>query len=260
MNISAILGFGICVAVLASSAIEAKGARDVLLNHHAIVIVIGGTLAATFVSFPFRNVFRLTWLAFKKLLGVESINYSQIIQEVLQISETVQKDPNALKNIVPTVKNPFLKEGLDLIVQGATEEQLSDIMGARIETFRRRHLGEANMFRTIGKFPPAFGLLGTTFGMISLLNQLGAADAQKMIGPAMAIGLVATLYGISLTNFLFVPIAENLSSLNIEDYAARKMVLDALILMKRKTHPVLIEEKMKSYLLPSERSKLKKSA
>ena len=75
-------------------------------------------------------------------------------------------------------------------------------------------------------------------------------------GPAMAIGLVATLYGISLTIFNFIPIAENLSTLNSEDYAARKMILEGLLMIKRKIHPILVEEKMKSYLLPTERNKL----
>jgi chemotaxis protein MotA len=260
MNFSAIIGFIITVSVLFFAVTESEGARAILLNKHAILVVVGGTLAATFISFPMSRVFRLTVVAFKKLLGVSFRDYHKIIQEVIGVAEALQRDPNAAKTIIPTIKDPFLQEGLQLLLDGATEEQLFDIMETRIETFKRRHAAEANMFRTIGKFPPAFGLLGTTLGMITLLNQLGGADAQKMVGPAMAIGLVATLYGIGITNFLLIPIAENLSALSAEDYAARKMILEGLLMIKRKIHPILVEEKMKSYLLPGERGQMKQTA
>ncbi len=256
MNYSTIIGFLCAAGVLIFAVISADSARDVLLDGHALMIVLGGTCAAAFVSFPIARIFRLGILAFKKLLGIAGQDYPRIIQDVITIAEGIQTDPQYLRGAVDTVDNPFLKEGLQLLIDGATEEQLVDIMEARIETFRRRYASEVTMFRTIGKFPPAFGLLGTTFGMIALLNRLGQADAQKMIGPAMAIGLVATLYGIGLTNFIFIPIAENLNSLGAEDFAARKMVLEGLLMVKRRTHPILVEEKMKSFLLPSERDQL----
>jgi chemotaxis protein MotA len=258
VNFSAVIGFFICVGVLFLGVTESEGARAILLNKHAILVVLGGTIASTFVSFPISKVVSLTFVALKKLIGISGKDFKGIITEVIGIAEQAQRDPGAIKNVVGNVKDPFLKEGLQLLIDGATEEQLSDIMRTRIETFKRRHIAEANMFRTIGKFPPAFGLLGTTLGMITLLNQLGGPDAQKLVGPAMAIGLVATLYGISITNFILIPIAENLSSLGAEDYAARNMTLEGLLMIKRKIHPILVEEKMKSYLLPSERPQLGK--
>jgi chemotaxis protein MotA len=256
LNFSTLIGFMICVGVLFLALTETEGAKTILLNRHAITIVLGGTLAATFISFPIKRVFSLSWVAFKKLMGVSFIDYSAIIQEVIAIAEAADRDPAVIKTVANTVQHPFLKEGIQLLADGATEEQLSYIMGTRIETFRRRHAAESGMFRTIGKFPPAFGLLGTTLGMITLLNQLGGPDAQKLVGPAMAIGLVATLYGIGFTNFILIPIAENLSTLSSEDYASRKMVLEGLLMIKRKVHPILVEEQMKSFLLPSERAKL----
>jgi chemotaxis protein MotA len=253
MNFSTLLGFGVALAVLIFAVSEADQARSVLLDRHALMIVLGGTCAAAFVSFPIKRIFKLSVLAFRRIIGFAEQDYEGVIRQVIRIAEGLQSDPNFARNTVAQVKHPFLKEGLQLIVDGATEDQLVDILEARIETFRRRYSSEVTMFRTIGKFPPAFGLLGTTFGMISLLNKLGQPEAHKMMGPAMAIGLVATLYGIGLTNFIFVPIAENLNALGSDDYAARKMVLEGLVMVKRKTHPILVEEKMKSFLLPSER-------
>lgn len=254
MNISSIFGFFLAIVVLGYAVYDAKGATAVLLNAHALMIVLGGTLGASFISFPVKRILGLTFIAFKKLIGFNSYDYSKIIREVISVAEGLRTDANFAKNSLPRIQNLFFKEGLQLIINGASEEQLLDIMEARAETARRRYMAEVNMFRTMGKFPPAFGLLGTTFGMISLLNQLGSPDAQKLIGPSMAVGLTATLYGIAITNFVFIPIAENLSANGADDYAARKMVVEGLVLIKRKTHPLLVEEKMKSYLLPSERA------
>lgn len=260
MNFSSIIGFLIATVVLVFAVHEAEGAKDVLLNIHAVMIVFGGTAAATFVCFPIGRIAKLSVLAIKKIVGMGHTDYGKIIKEVIELAEGLQKDPSHAKNSIAQIRNPFLKEGVQLYLDGVTEIQLSEIMSARIETIKRRYSAEVGMFRTIGKFPPAFGLLGTTFGMIALLNKLGGTDAQKMIGPAMAVGLVATLYGIALTNFLFIPISENLAALGADDYAARKMVLDGLIMIKRKTHPLIVEERMKSYLLPAERESLKKKS
>ncbi|MBC7693253.1 MAG: MotA/TolQ/ExbB proton channel family protein [Methylotenera sp.] len=256
MNFSSIIGFLGAAAVLAFAVLEAKGASAVLLNIHALMIVVGGTAAAACVCFPIGRIIRLTLVALKKLVGAAGQDYQAIIREVISLAEGMQRDPNYPRTAVNSVKNEFLREGLQLLVNGATEDQLWDIMSARMDTFKRRQAEEVNMFKTLARFPPAFGLLGTTFGMIALLNELGGADAQKKVGPAMAIGLVATLYGIAIANFVFVPIGENLSAANSEGYNARKMILEGLMMIKRKTHPILVEEKMKSFLLPAERARL----
>ncbi len=93
--------------------------------------------------------------------------------------------------------------------------------------------------------------------MISLLQQLGGKDSQKLLGPAMAVGLVATFYGIVLANMVFIPVAENLTMINKQDETIREIVIDGLRLIRKKEHPKVIEETLKSYLLPHERAELK---
>jgi chemotaxis protein MotA len=95
--------------------------------------------------------------------------------------------------------------------------------------------------------------------MISLLQQLGGKDAQKMLGPAMAIGLVATFYGIVLANLVLIPISENLAMINREDETVRTIIIDGFRLIHRREHPKIVEEHLKSYLLPHERDKIKKA-
>ena len=116
------------------------------------------------------------------------------------------------------------------------------------------------MFNTLAKFPPAFGLLGAVVGMIALMQSLGGADAIKGVGPAMAVALVATMYGIAFANFILIPLGENLAKHNRTDKTVRSMVIDGIKLIRLKKHPLLVEENIKSYLLPSERDLVDQSS
>jgi chemotaxis protein MotA len=132
-------------------------------------------------------------------------------------------------------------------------EELRDLLETRVNTHYKLYMAEAKVFKTMAKFPPAFGLMGTTMGMIALLQSLGSPDAKNMIGPAMAIALVATLYGLVLTNFVFIPIAENLTKQTQEDLMARNIVVEGIMLMNADRPTKYVEEKVKSFLLPKQR-------
>jgi chemotaxis protein MotA len=103
-------------------------------------------------------------------------------------------------------------------------------------------------------------LLGAVVGMVGLMESLGGADAIKNVGPKMAVALVATLYGIAVANFIFIPIGENLSKFNRQDKITRQMIIDGMRMIRAKKHPLLVEENIKSYLLPSEREGMKLAA
>jgi chemotaxis protein MotA len=260
MNFSTLIGFAAAIAVFVSAVFTATENRAIFLNEHAIIIVIGGTFSAGCICFPIGKMLKLGALAMKRMLFGDHIDYRQIIKSIIEIGDRVRNDPSYLKNEAERVKNHFLREGLIFINEGMNEDQIREIMELRVETHAKRYTIEAGIFKTLSKFPPAFGLLGTTLGMIALLQSLGGEDATKKIGPAMAIGLVATLYGISLANLVLIPIGESLSEKNLEDTTMRKIILEGVVMIKNKMHPVMIEEKLNSYLLPNERLNLKGDA
>ena len=187
-------------------------------------------------------------------MGSDDGHADKVIVEIVNIATQAKGNPNFLASASTTAKHPFLKEGLTLISQGGfDEENLEMILLKRAETFHKRYDQQAFFFKTLSKFPPAFGLLGTTLGMIGLMQSLGTPDSFKLIGPAMATGLGATLLGIALSNFILIPIAENLIKINRENEVIRELIIDGLKMLMRKQHPILIEEYLKSYQLPHER-------
>ncbi len=259
MNISAVLGVIAALGVLIFGIATSAQSPMVFLDLHGILIVFGGTAAAALMCFPFRfyvQVLKVIWL---KFLGNYAIRRELVIREIVDLAKGNRENPEYLKTKLPSLKTPFLADIVDLMNKGGfTDDALDEIAYKRAAVLTKRYDQDVGVFKTIAKFPPAFGLMGTTLGMIALLQQLGGKDAQKLLGPAMAIGLVATFYGLTLANLVLIPIAENLSSLNRDDEALRMMVIDGIRFIRAKEHPKVVEEYLKSYLTPTERTEFSK--
>lgn len=261
MNFSSILGVTAALVVFLVSVLTATPAREIFLDPHGILVVIGGTIAASLLCFPVSTFKVMAKVFLKKFLGRYGNRHENVIREIVHLSQEQSANPGALRDGVASLKTDFLKEAVDLMNDGGlTLPQLEEILRKRASVMTKKHQKEAGIFKTIAKFPPAFGLMGTTIGMIALLQSLGAADAYKKLGPSMAIGLVATLYGIALANFVFIPIGENLTKLNEEDDLLRQIVIDGVRLLWKKEHPLMVEEYLKSYLSPTERLRYTKAA
>lgn len=254
MNFSSFFGlvFGMVIMYLALS--HTTPNMEMFLDFHGILIVCGGTAAAASISFPIMKVLSLTKVFILRVLGRNRVDFQASIQQLLELNKKASLGVTSLNEVLPTIKHPFLKEAVSLVAAGVLQEhEIRTILEQRIKTTEARYLHEANMFRVIGRFPPAFGLLATTLGMIALLQKIGQPDSQKLIGPAMSVGLIGTLYGIALANLVFIPIAENLTERTQEEMALRKMMVEGALMLKAQVNPVAMREGLNSFLLPKDR-------
>ena len=189
MNISSTFGVIIGFVVMVAALHETKMDLGFFLNFHGIVIVGGGTLAAAAISFPIGKLFTLFKVFFLRLLGRNRIDYQGTIEQMLELNKKLSLGLMGTQDAVANLKNEFLRESVTLVVDGVlTEREIRQVLDQRLTTIEHHYMHEANMFKAIGKYPPAFGLLATTLGMIALLQKIGQPGAEKMIGPAMAIG------------------------------------------------------------------------
>ncbi|MBA2403200.1 MAG: MotA/TolQ/ExbB proton channel family protein [Bdellovibrionales bacterium] len=178
---------------------------------------------------------------------------SDTIKEVLLIAEAYKKG-EALTEAKKRISDPFLKEACGIIEDGIIQkDEILAIMEKRNDNITFHYMEEANKIKTVGKFPPAFGMIGTTIGMIVLLGNLGGEDAMKKMGPAMGVCLITTLYGSILSNMLFIPVSENLIDSTKDGFMKNKLVIEGVNLLLDKSNPILIIEKLNSYINPSER-------
>ena len=261
MSFSAPLGFIVSIIVIYFAVTYGIPSSKIFFDPHAAVIVIGGTLAAALICFPMKHFFTLIKVYFRTVTGQTEQATLDTINEIVGLSQQQNEGAQLEQLAQGKISNLFLKESLDLVVQGGlSDEELVDVLDKRVELQNERYRREGNTYKIIGKFPPAFGLVGTTLGMISLLQSLGSPNAFERIGPAMSIALVATFYGLILSNVVIIPVGENLIQSSETDLIRRRIVVDGVRLLKEKKHPLLVEEHLKSYLSPSERNKMKRTA
>lgn len=257
MNMSTLVGFGASLAVFVIAVLMSTDNSMVFADAHAILIVFGGTIAASLVCFSLKQVLGLFKVFFRRMLGQKQHDYNKIVDEIAEVSKGYRGGRAALAQSASKITDPFLADAagmLSWLESDVTPEEVRHLLETRAATHFERYLGEAEIFRTMAKFPPAFGLMGTTLGMISLLQSLGDANAKSQIGPSMSIALVATLYGIVLANFVFTPIAENLAKQTKEDLIARKIVVEGIMAIVAGKPTGFVVEQAKSFMLPSERS------
>ncbi len=254
MNFSSFFGvfFGISVMYMALSA--ANSDLSFFLDFHSILIVIGGTTAAASISFPITKVLAMIKVFLLRVLGRQKVDSQNVISQLLELNKKASIGLTSIQEVLPHIKHEFLREAASLVASGVlNEKEIRSALEQRLKTIESRYMDEANMFRTIGRFPPAFGLLATTLGMIALLQKIGQPDSQKLIGPAMSIGLIGTLYGIALANLIFIPIAENLTERTQDEMALRRMIAEGIILIKAQANPITLRESLNSFLLPKDR-------
>lgn len=261
MNFSSLIGLILCLVVFFGSAMTATKDYKVFLDMHAALIVVGGSIATCLVSFGFANSMNMLVVFFKRVLINPLSRYEALIKEVIDVAKVYRENPAGLGAKAKTVKNDFLREALEMMASGGIEpKEVDAILMKRASTHYQRYEQDAEMFKTMSKFPPALGLLGAVMGIIAMMQGLGSSDAMKTVGPSLAVALVATLYGIAMANFIFLPLGEFLSKINKTDLATRQMIIEAIKLIRQKKHPLIIEETLKSYMLPNERKKLKKAS
>lgn len=258
MNIFAIISFLMALAVFYFSLVLASPNLGMFLDYPSMFIVLGGTFAAMAIGFKLNKIVTLFWVFFMKFVKGQDIKQNKIVEEMIQLIDQLKKGAS-MTDLKNSCKDLFLRESLELIEDGIlNKEQIIDVLEVRRDTISATYMEDANQLKSMGKYPPAFGAIGTTIGMIVLLANLGGEDAMKMIGPAMGICLITTLYGSAVANVILIPMAENLSQNAKDIHKKNSVVIQGVKLILEKTSPILAAERLNSYLKPSERVDWKK--
>jgi chemotaxis protein MotA len=259
MNIYSLIGFLLSVIVFCVGVATATDQYAHFWDWPALLIVLGGTFAAMSTAFQLDRVLVLMKLFFQRVILGKRADHKEIIREIMTICEGYRKG-ESLEQYIAKTKDDFLKEALTLVHENVLEgDDLFDVLDSRVENLNYLYMEEANKLKAAGKYPPAFGLMGTTIGMIVLMGSLGGADALKKVGPAMSVCLAATLYGVTIANFFIIPMGENLIDSSREIYLKNKIIVEGVNLMIHKTNPIVLSEKLNSFLSPHQRLDWKKA-
>ncbi|MFN3534633.1 MAG: MotA/TolQ/ExbB proton channel family protein [Desulfatiglandales bacterium] len=254
MDLATILGLvGGAGIVIASIIIG--GSAAIFFNVPSILIVVGGTLAATFIKFPMKDVLNSVSVAIKAFI-VKLEPPDQVIEKMVSLAQIAKKEGLiALERAEAT--NPFMAKAMRFLADGYDERLIQEVLSKDIRLTIQRHSIGQNVFKSMGTSAPAFGMIGTLVGLVQMLSNM---SDPKNIGPAMAVALLTTLYGALLANLVFNPISDKLALRSQEEALVKEIILESAISMSQGTSARVLEEALKIYLAPKTRAKIEGQA
>jgi chemotaxis protein MotA len=219
------------------------------LDPPAAMIVFGGTLAAICVSHPMEEVIQAFHAGFK-IFASRTVASQEVVNVMVRIAEISRREGLlALENI--RTENVVLKKACKLIADNAGPQLIHDTLRIEIHSLKRRHQIGETVFRSLGTFAPAFGLIGTLIGLVQMLARL---NNPKSLGGAMAIALLATFYGALSANLFFLPVAGKLRARTQQEVLNLEIIFEGARCILQNNNPLLVRDKLMSFVPPKERT------
>lgn len=210
----------------------------------AFMIVVGGTLAAVMVQSPWPTFLDGMRLA-RWILVPPRLDASTTIASITQWADRARKDGMlALENELESVTDPFVRNGLQMLVDGFDPEKIDEALHVEISGYDERHRAAAKVWESAGGYAPTIGILGAVLGLIHVMENL--SDPAKL-GGGIAVAFVATVYGVGSANLVFLPMASKLKTLINKQVLQRELIVDGLLGIANGENPKLIESRLAGY-------------
>ncbi len=246
--IGLILGFG---AVIGGQVLEG-GSLYAIMQPTAAIIVVGGTVGAVMVNYSLPT-FLLALKNAKLALFNHKDDPKAVIRTLSELAGIARKEGLlALESRVRRIEDPFLKKGLQLVVDGAEPKLTREILEIEMTYGEEYQNTSAKVFESAGGYSPTIGILGAVLGLIHVMENL--ADPSKL-GAGIAVAFVATVYGVGTANLLWLPMAGKLKFKMREEAIVKEMIIEGLIALSEGENPRRLEEKLTGFLKESEKKK-----
>ncbi len=246
--IGLVAGFG-----LVSIAILMGGSPTIFVNPPSMLIVVGGTLAATLINYPLRDVLS-TFNTFKNALMHKETNPEGVINKLVQFATVARREGIlALESQASQEEDEFLQRSVQLAIDGTPPELIKDILTTELAFLEDRHSMGQSILLAMGASAPAFGMIGTLIGLVNMLATLN--DPSK-IGGAMAIALLTTLYGALLANVVCIPAAGKLKVRTAHELLVKEVIIEGILSIQSGDNPRVVEQKLKAFVSPDMRKRI----
>lgn len=246
MDRISLIGLVLGVAAIVVGQVLEGGHVASLLQPTAFLIVFGGTLGAVMLQSPLRvfvDGMRMTSWVFVP----PPDRREDLIAYATQWSTTARRDGLlSLESRIEEQTDPFLRRGLQFLVDGVEPERLRELMSVEIDAAEAQMKQGARIWEAAGGYSPTIGILGAVLGLIHVMENL--SDPSRL-GAGIAVAFVATIYGVGFANLMFLPISKKLLAHVGRVTAEREMLVDALVAIANGENPRIVESRMRGYLV-----------
>lgn len=252
MDIATVAGVVIAIGLILSSIILGGGSFAAFIDLPSVMVVVGGAIAAALISFPLPNFLGVFSVVMKTVFWkIDSVD--SLIKQIVSLAETARRDGLlALESKVSEIENDFIKLGIQMAIDGTRPEVMEDILRTEMDAVATRHSHGKGLMDCMGRFAPAFGMIGTLMGLVIMLGDM--SDPSK-IGAGMAVALLTTMYGAIASNVVFLPFAEKLGFINKQELLTMDIVIRGIMAIQSGENPRVIEQKLNTFIPPKLRAK-----
>ncbi|MBT7519156.1 MAG: motility protein A [Candidatus Marinimicrobia bacterium] len=258
-DLGTLIGLLAGITIIIIGILQSGGKLFWFFSFNSILIVVGGTLAATMVNLPLKavkNIFNILKNVFKG----EAYDYVGIINEIVEKAQKARKDGLlSLAADLPNMREGFFKNGIELAINERESSRLRTFLNLEMNNIASRHIAGQELFLYMGSYAPAFGMLGTVLGLIVMMNNFAGSGeevsasydvsekfAQLLSG--MGLALITTFYGVFMANMIFLPIGGKLKRKSENEMMLKNIVVEGIISIHAREHPLLIKEKLMTFV------------
>lgn len=247
MDLATLIGIVSAFALVLVSIMMGSG-LGLFLDLHSAMIVLGGTMGATMIHYPLKDVLGM-FKVLKNVFFSRTWSGQALIEKLVDLSTRSRREGIlALESDLRGIDDDFLEKGLQLAIDGMEPQAIQEIMETEIDYLQERHRLGAEILNSMATFFPAMGLIGTLIGLIQMLKTM---EDPSTIGPAMALALITTFYGAVGANLVCLPMAGKLRKRSQEETLIKEMVISGIIAIANGENPRIVEQKLHSFVPPS---------
>jgi chemotaxis protein MotA len=243
--------FVLGVLILAGAVYAIAEDPKTFLNLPGLALVFGGTLIATFISYPLNILFH-AFRAVERALKKNPYDLQQRISIYAEAMISLKKGnlQDAEKKITD-IHSPYLETAARMMIDGTAKDDILRVLDWQLEKAKSADRTNAAVFLTMAGYAPAFGMVGTLIGLVNMLDTMQSGDFQ-LIGSNMAVALITTFYGILLANILFKPLAVKLEQKMHEDTVLMTVAKEAVTYLSEGRPPAYTKDLLHKYLEETE--------
>jgi chemotaxis protein MotA len=247
MDLGILFGF-LGTWALIAWALMASGSIGYYIDVPAMILVIGASTTVIFFSYPAGNIKSLPGIM-RKAFFYQQKSIDKLIQDLVGYAEIARRDGIlSLENATKDMDDPFIVRGIQMAVDGTDPELIEQIMTDELDNLVERHQAGKSLLECVGKYAPAFGMIGTLVGLVVMLQNM--QDPSK-IGPGMAIALLTTLYGAIIANAVALPMADRLTRRSADEVLYKSIIIKGVMSIQSGDNPRVVEQKLRTFLPPA---------
>lgn len=244
MDLAVLIGIIMAwLCVIAALLMEGNSLKS-FVSISSLILVVGGTMGTTLIGFSLKEGLS-SFKAFVETLLPKKPQWEETITLFISLANLARREGILnLQNKIDEQKNELIKTGLQLIVDGADTEILTQVMETKTLILEKKNQFGEKFFETMGGFSPTLGIVGTVMGLVHVLGNL--SEPEKL-AEGIANAFIATFYGIAFANLIYLPVATKIKKNNEDKSLFCEMIMVGLRSIQEGDNPYLVEEKLRAF-------------